>query len=316
MQKAIGSGKKKRSFLRDLKRYRFLFLLMLPGILFYLLFHYAPMFGIVIAFKDYRIAKGFLGSDWVGLKHFIKFFTGRKTVTYIVNTIVLNVYGLIWGFPMPILFAIMLSEVKNTAFRKVVQTVSFLPHFISVVVIVSLIRMLFHVSEGVVNKIIELLGGTRIDFLLSARWYRTIYIGSGIWQGFGWDSIIYLAAILGIDPQLYESAVIDGASTRQRIWHITLPGIRSTIAILLILNVGSLVSSGFDKAYLLQQPSNLKVSEVISTYVYKRGILAEGGGYPEFSYTTAIGLSQSVANVILLLIANTLSAKLTESSLF
>lgn len=313
--KVVNTGRK-NSFLRDVNRYKFLFLLMLPGILYYLIFCYGPMFGIVIAFKEYRITKGFIGSDWVGLKHFIKFFTNKKAVTYISNTFLLNVYGLLWGFPLPIIFAIMLSEVKSSKFRKTVQTVSFLPHFISIVITVSLIKMLFHVKEGVVNQVIEAMGGQRIDFLMSARWYRTIYIGSGMWSGFGWGSIIYLAAILGIDPQLYESAMIDGANTPQRLWHITLPGIRPTIVVMLILDIGSLMSSGFDKAYLLQQSTNLKVSEVIATYVYKRGILAAGGAYPEYSYTTAIGLSQSIINVILLTIANTVSAKLTESSLF
>lgn len=306
----------KNRFLKDLKRYKFLFLLVLPGVLYYLIFCYGPMFGVIIAFKDYRITRGFLGSDWVGLQFFIKFFTSRQTGNLIANTLLLNVYGLLWGTPLPIIFAIMLSEVKSTAFRKVVQTVSFLPHFISVVVTVSLINMLFHINEGVVNNLIEKLGGERIDFLMSASWYRTLYIGSSVWSNFGWDSIIYLAAILGIDPQLYESAMIDGANARQRIWHITLPGIRSTIAILLILSIGSLMSSGFDKAYLLQTSTNLSVSEVIATYVYKRGVLASGGAYPEFSYTTAIGISQSLVNVTLLLIANSVSRKLTETSLF
>ena len=289
---------------------------MLPGLVFYILFHYVPMFGIIIAFKDYRLTQGFLDSEWVGLKFFIKFLSNQNALTYVWNTIILNFYGLLWGFPVPIIFAIMLSEVKSQTLRKVVQTVSFLPHFISIVITVSLINMLFHVNEGVINKLIEMLGGERVDFLLSAKWYRTIYIGSGVWSGFGWGSIIYLAAILGIDPQLYESAMIDGANAGQRIWHITLPGIRSTISIMLILEIGGMVSSGFDKAYLLQKSTNLEVSEVIATYVYKRGILAEGGTYPEFSYTTAIGISQSIVNVLLLLFANKMSDKLTESSLF
>ena len=306
----------KTTFLQDLKRYRFLFLLTIPGMICYLVFSYAPMFGIVIAFQDFRLTKGFLGSEWVGFKYFVKFFTNAKALSYVKNTLLLNVYGLLWGFPLPIIFAIMLANVKNVIYRKVVQTVSFLPHFISVVVVVSLIKSLLHVNEGLINKISVSMGGTATDYLMNAKYFRTIYVVSGIWQSFGWDSIIYLAAITSIDPQLYESAMIDGANSIQKIWHITLPCIRSTIIILLILSIGSLMNSSFDEAYLLQTTQNLKVSEVIATYVYKRGILASGGGYPEFSYTTAIGLSQSFVNVILLVTANWISKKITETSLF
>ena len=303
-------------FIKDFFKYKFLFIMILPGILYYLVFCYGPMFGIIIAFKDYRISFGFSNSEWVGLKFFIKFLTNEQVYSYIVNTFLLNLYGLLWGFPMPIIFAIMLAEARSTVFRKVIQTVSFLPHFVSVVVTVSIIKMVFHINEGIINRIIAALGGERIDFLNSAKWFRTVFIGTGIWQNFGWDSIIYLAGIIGIDPQLYESAMLDGANTWQKTWHITLPGIMSTISIMLILSIGSLFSSGFDKVYLMQTGQNSVVSEVISTYVYKRGILASGGTYPEFSYTTAIGLSQSLVNVVLLLSANAMARKLTESSLF
>lgn len=314
--KGLSSASGKTTFLQDVVRYRFLFLLTIPGLICYLVFSYAPMFGIVIAFQDFRLTKGFLGSEWVGFKYFAKFLTNAKALSYVKNTFLLNIYSLIWGFPLPIIFAIMLANVKNVAYRKVVQTVSFLPHFISVVVVVSLIKTLLHVNEGLVNKIAIQMGKAPVDYLMSAKYFRTIYVASSVWQSFGWDSIIYLAAIMGIDPQLYESAMIDGASSLQRIWHITLPGIRSTIIILLILSIGSLMSSSFDKVFLLQTTQNLKVSEVISTYVYKRGILASGGGYPEFSYTTAIGLSQSLVNVTLLVIANGISRKFMETSLF
>lgn len=307
----------KRTFLKDLRRYKFLFALLAPGILYYLVFHYLPMFGVVIAFQEYRISRGFLGSEWVGFKQFTKFLTNASVWQYIKNTLLINVYGFLWGFPVPILFAVMLSEVRSARYRKVVQTVSFLPHFISVVITVNIINMLFHVNEGLVNRVIvDVFGGTAIDFLLSPDYYRSLYIGSGIWSSFGWSSIIYLAAIMGIDPQLHESAMIDGAGTLRRIWHITLPGIRATVAILMILEVGNFMSSGFEKAYLMQKPTNLQVSEVISTYVYKRGILASGGGYPQYSYTTAIGISQSLVNVALLVGANALSRRLMDSSLF
>jgi putative aldouronate transport system permease protein len=309
-------AKKRHSFVKDMKRYRFYFMLMIPGLLVYLVFRYLPMFGISIAFQEYRLTKGFLGSEWVGLKHFIKFFTARNSLTYVLNTLMVNVYGLLFGFPVPVLFAIMLSEVRGTKFRKAVQTVSFLPHFISTVITVNLITMLFHINDGVINRLIATLGGTPIDFLTKPQYYRSIYVASGIWSGFGWSSIIYLAAILGIDPGLYESAMIDGANAGQRIWHITLPCIRGTIMIMLILEIGGMLGGGTEKALLLQKPTNLRVSETIATYVYKRGILASGGGYPEFSYTTAIGISQSLVNIILLTSANYVSRRITEVSLF
>ena len=301
--------------LRDLKRFRFLFLLVLPGLLYYLIFCYVPMAGVVVAFQDYRITKGFFESDWVGLKHFIGFFSSELSFKIIRNTLLLNIYSLLWGFPIPILFAIALSEVKSNAFRKTIQTVSYLPYFISTVVTVGLVGMLLNVNSGAVNAVIESLGGKRIDFLLEPKYFRTIFIGANIWKGFGWTSIIYLAAILGINPELFEAATIDGASKLRRIWHITLPGIAGTIIIMLLLNIGSLMSSSFEMVYLLQKPLNYEVSDVISTYVYRRGI-AVTQGFPNFSFATAVGLFQSIVNIILLVGANALSKKFTETTLF
>lgn len=301
--------------LRDLNRFRFLFLLVLPGLVYYLVFCYLPMFGIVVAFQDYRITKGFLASNWVGLKHFISFFTSELSYQIIRNTLLLNIYSLLWGFPIPIVFAIALSEVKNNAFRKTIQTVSYLPYFISTVVTVGLVGMLFNVNSGAINSIIENLGGQRIDFLLDPKYFRSIFVGTNIWKGFGWTSIIYMAAILGINPELYEAATIDGATKLQRIVHITLPGIAGTITIMMLLNIGSLMCSSFEMVYLLQKPLNYEVSDVIATYVYRRGI-AVTQGFPNFSFATAVGLFQSVVNVILLVGANQLSKKFSETSLF
>jgi putative aldouronate transport system permease protein len=290
-------------------------LLVLPGLIYYLVFCYVPMFGVVVAFQDYRITRGFLASNWVGFKHFINFFSSELSYRIIRNTLLLNIYSLLWGFPIPIVFAIALSEIKSNVFRKTVQTVSYLPYFISTVVTVGLVGMLLNVNSGAVNAIIVRLGGDRIDFLLDSRYFRSIFIGANIWKGFGWTSIIYMAAILGINPEYYEAAMIDGATKLQRIVRITLPGIAGTIIIMLLLNIGSLMSSSFDMVYLLQKPLNYDVSDVISTYVYRRGI-AVTEGFPNFSFATAVGLFQSIVNVTLLVGANSLSKKFSETSLF
>ncbi len=304
-----------KAFIRDIKKYKFLFLLLLPGLLFYIIFCYIPMFGVVIAFQDYKITRGFFGSDWVGLKHFISFFSSELSFKLIRNTLVLNLYSLLWGFPIPIIFAIMLSEVKSTFYRKMIQTASYIPYFMSSVIAVGLAGLLLNVNAGVINEMIVSFGGSRIDFLLEPQYYRSVYVGIGIWKSFGYSSIIYLAAIIGINQELYEAATIDGANKLQRIWHITLPGIASTIIILFIMNVGTLLGSSFEMSFLLQRPLNYEVSDVIATYVYRKGI-AVTEGFPNFSFATAIGFFQSVINIILLYIANFLSRRFTETSLF
>ena len=305
-----------KTFRQDLVKFRTLFIFLIPCTVLLILFNYVPMFGIIIAFKDYRISRGFLGSDWVGFKHFINFFTTPSAFNVVRNTIILNVYGVLWGFWVPIVFAILLCELKGEKFRKAVQTVSYLPYFISTVIIASLVNMLLSIDNGPINVIrTALTGAEPLNFLVIPKYFRTIYITTNIWSGFGWSAIIYIAAIIGIDSQLYEAATVDGANALRRVWHITLPGIKNTIIILLLLSIGRLMSSAFELVFLLQKPLTYVVSDTISTYVYRRGI-ASASGIPEYSYTTAIGLFQSVVNVILLTTANFLSRKYSETSLF
>jgi putative aldouronate transport system permease protein len=304
-----------RTLARDLKRHRTLFLFLIPCTALLILFQYIPMLGILISFQDFRVTRGIFRSDWVGLKHFINFFNAAKSYEIVRNTLLLNVYGLLWGFPVPVLFAMMLCELGGTRFRKVIQTISYLPYFISAVIVASLVHMLLSVDRGAVNSILGLFGAEPVNFLIEKQYFRTIYVVTGIWRSFGWNAIIYISAIIGIDPQLYEAATVDGATTLKRIWHITLPGIMNTLVIMLLLNIGNMMSSSFELVNLLQKPLTYEVSDTIATYVYRRGI-ASASGVPEYSFTTAIGLFQSVVNILLLTTANFFSRKYTEASLF
>jgi len=268
------------------------------------------MYGAIIAFKEFNPALGIMGSPWVGFKHFKSFFEGVYFWRLVRNTLLISVYSLIWGFPAPIILALLLNEVKNKYFKRTVQTVSYLPHFISLVVVCGIIKD-FTSTDGVINDIIEFLGGERTNFLMIPEWFRPIYVGSGIWQEVGWGSIIYLAAITNIDPQLYEAATIDGASRCKQIWHITLPGIVPTIVILLILRLGGLMSVGFEKIILLYNSATMETADVISSYVYRRGLLDF-----DYSFSAAVGLFNSVINLILITSANRLSRKVSETSLW
>ncbi|GHV87316.1 putative multiple-sugar transport system permease YteP [Spirochaetia bacterium] len=273
------------------------------------------MAGIVIAFQDFRVTRGIMGSPWVGLKHFKAFFSSAQALQVVRNTLLLNIYGLIWGFPIPIIFAISLCEMRSVMYRKIIQTISYLPYFMSMVIVAGLVHMILSVDGGAVNVVIGFFGISPINFLTYSGYFRTIYVATNVWKGFGWTAIIYISAIIGIDPQLYEAAIVDGAGTFRRIWHITIPGILSTIVIMLLLNIGSMMSSAFDLANLLQKPITYDVSDTIATYVYRRGI-ANASGIPEYSFTTAIGLFQSAVNILLLTSANFLARKYTEASLF
>jgi len=284
------------------KRDAALVLLCLPVIAYYVIFQYLPMYGVVIAFKDFSIHKGILGSDWVGLQNFLEFFRSFYFWRLLRNTLLVSVYSLLWGFPLPILFALFLNELHNGIYKKTVQTLSYLPHFISNVVIVSIMMILLSPSDGIVNKLIQGLGGHSINFFKQAQWFRTLYVGSGIWQSFGWNSIIFLAAISGLDPQLYEAATMDGASRAQKMLSITIPGIMPTIIIILILSIGNLMSVGYEKIILMYSPPIYETSDVISTYVYRRGLVGM-----EFSFGAAVGLFNSVINLFLLVAANRLS---------
>ncbi len=295
---------------RKLWKYRAYYVLMLPAVIYVAIFCYVPMYGLQIAFKDYRPVLGYLGSPWVGLKHFVSFFQGAYFWMLLRNTLALTLYSLIAGFPIPIVLALLLNEV-NQKFRKVSQTILYAPHFISVVVLVGIMKLVFSPSIGLVNNALELLGMERIYFMVSPSAFPHLYVWSGIWQEMGWSAVIYIAALAGVDPGLHEAARIDGASRMQRILHINLPAILPTIMILLIMWIGSLVSVGYEKIYLMQNDLNIQVSEVISTYVYKRGIINTN-----YSFSTAVGIFNNVVNIILLVLANAFSKKVSETGLF
>lgn len=293
-----------------LQRYWIVYLMALPVIAYYIIFHYLPMFGIVISFQNYRVTRGFFGSKWVGLENFIDFFDSEYAWRNTRNTLMISLYGLVFSFPAPIILALLLNEVKNARFKKAVQTITYMPHFISLVIICALV-MDFCSTRGLINTLILKLGGTPISFMSEPDWFYPIYTISGIWQHMGWDSIIYLAALSSIDPALYEAATVDGAGRFRRMWHITLPGIASTISILLILRIGSIMSVGYEKIILLYSPATYETADTISTYVYRRG-LQDG----KYSFASAVGLMNSVVNFILLIASDRISKKLGQSGLF
>ena len=299
-------------FWRAIKQTKYLHLMILPGILYYIIFCYGPMYGIQIAFKNFKFGLGIVGSQWVGLKHFIRFFNHPYCFRLIRNTFLISLYSLIFGFPAPILFALILNEVRAAKFKKFVQTVSYLPNFISTVAIVGMITMILSPSTGFVNNILKTVFGMEpIYFMMEPRWVRTIYIASGIWQSCGWNAIIYLAALSGINPELYEAATIDGAGRFRQILAITLPGIRDTIVVLFILNLGSLLSVGSEKIILMYNSMTRDVADVISSFVYRVGLIDS-----DYSYSTAVGLLNSVVNMIFLLGGNALTRKLADFSLW
>lgn len=278
----------------------------LPVVVFLILFNYLPMYGIVIAFMDYYPGHSFFDfSKWIGLENFKLFFESIYAFRLVRNTFLLNIFGLIFGFPIPIIFALLLNEVKNASFKKITQTVSYLPHFISTVVIVGLAMGMLSTNGGIINNIIYALTGDHIEFFLDPKYFRPIYILMDIWVGFGWGSIIYLSSIAGIEPTLYDVAQMDGASRIQRIIYITIPGILPTISILLILSMASLFNLGFQKIILLYNPAIYETADVISSYVYRAGILEA-----KFSFGTAIGLMNSAISIILLVIFNTAARRL------
>ena len=295
---------------RDIVFNKYNYLLLAPALLYYIIFHYVPMYGAQIAFRDYYVTKGILGSDWVGLKYFEQFFTSFYFERLVTNTVLLSGLNILWGFPAPIILALLLNEVRNQTFKKSVQTITYLPHFISLVVTCGII-IDFTKNNGLINDIIAFFGGERILFLQSPEWFRPVYIISGIWQEIGWGSIIYLSAISGISQDLYEAAKIDGANRWQETIHITIPGILETIIILLILRVGKLKSLGYEKVLLLYNETTYKTADIISTYVYRRGIQNA-----EYSFASAVDLFNSVINMALLLIVNTISKRVQGSSLF
>lgn len=295
---------------KDFTMNKFLLLMTLPVLGWYLLFHYVPMYGIVIGFKDFNPMKGILGSPWVGLKHLNTFFNSIYAARVIKNTLVINLLQLIFNFPAPILLALLLNELRSAIFKKTVQTVSYLPHFISMVVLCGII-VDFTTRDGLINDLVAFFGGERTSFLLQPEWFRPIYIGSGIWQNVGWGSILYMAALSNVDIQQYEAAIIDGANRWQQFLKVTLPGIAPTIIIMLIMNIGKIMSEGAGKVILLYNANVYETADIISSYVYRRG-LADAN----YSLGAAIGVFNSVINMTLLIIANRISRKVNETSLW
>lgn len=309
----IPSAKKRtvwQILVRDFKKNKYIYLIVLPVVVYLIIFAYKPMYGVVIAFKDFKGTKGIWGSPWVGLKHFRDFFSDIYFWRLLRNTFLISFYSILWGFPVPIIFALLLNEVRGIWYKKLIQTSSYLPHFISMVIICSLIRQ-FSYTNGLFNIIIEFFGGTREPLLQYAGYFRTIYIASGIWQEFGWSSIIYLAALTSVDQELYEAARIDGADRWRQTLHITLPAITPTIVILLILRMGSILGVGYEKIMLLYNERTYETADVISTYTYRRGLV---GG--EFSYSAAIGLFNSGVNLLFLVATNMVSRRVSDVSLW
>ncbi len=299
-----------KSFLDDVRRNKGLYIILIPVLLFFAIFAYLPMFGLIMAFENYTPKGGFLGSQFVGFKHFADFFGSVYFGRLIRNTLLISILNLVVGFPAPIIFALLLNEVSNKFFKKTVQTVSYLPYFISLVIVCGLVAD-FTASDGPITELIVALGGKRMNYLGQPEYFRSIYVLSDLWQGIGFSSIIYLAALAGIDQELYEAAQIDGAGHISRLIHITLPGISSTIITLLILRMGTMFAVGYEKIILLYSNNTFETADVISSYVYRKGLLEQN-----YSYSAAVGLFNSVINTALLIISNKISKKYSETSLF
>lgn len=295
---------------KDLQDHWQLYLMALPVIIYFLLFNYAPMAGIVMAFQKYSMRKGILGSDWIGFDNFIRFFSSPNFWRLLRNTLLISLYGLLFSFPLPIVFALCLNEVRNTKAKKFVQTVSYLPYFISVVVVVSILFD-FGKSEGLFTLIAEHFGWSGGAVISSPKWFRALYIGSNLWQHLGYNSIIFISALAAIDPTLYEAARIDGANRWQQTLHVTLPGISATIVVLLILRLGQIMGVGYEKIILMYGPSTYETGDVIASYVYRMGLLNS-----DYSYSTAVNLFNSVINLIILTFANFISRKVNETSIW
>jgi len=295
---------------RDFKLNKLKYLLILPVLVYLVLFCYKPMYGLIIAFQDYRANLGITGSRWVGFRHFQTFFSDPYFFRLVRNTFSISLLTIFFGFPAPIILAILLNEVKATGFKRTVQTITYMPYFVSMVVVCSLIRT-YTSSEGIFSQIAVFFGGTGKNYLMFPQHFYAIYVISSIWETIGWNSIIYLAALAGIDQEQYEAAIIDGAGRFRRIWSITIPNLLPIIMVLFILRMGGILNIGFEKIILLYNPNTYQVADVISTFVYRRGLM-EGA----FSYATAVGLFNSLVNIVFLVTANALSRKFTDSSLF
>lgn len=305
-QKSFGERLRK-----DFKANWTLYLMVLIPLAYLILFCYIPMGGIQLAFKEYNVKKGIWGSPWVGFYNFKRFFRSYKFTMLLKNTILINVYSLVVGFPIPIIFALLLNYLRQKRFKKTIQMLSYAPYFISTVVMSGMIIIFLDPNTGVINRILQLLGMEAVNFMGEAKYFKSIYVWSSVWQGMGWASIIYIAALSGVDYQLHEAAIVDGATKLQRILHVDLPSIKPTIIMLLILQIGSLMSVGFEKVFLLQNQLNMSASDVLSTYVYRVGLVDN-----DYGYSTAVGLFNSLINMFLLITANRIAKRTTNESLW
>ncbi|MBR4443364.1 MAG: sugar ABC transporter permease [Clostridia bacterium] len=296
---------------RSLRNNYMLYLFLLPAIAYVAVFCYAPMYGIQIAFKNFKASKGIIGSPWVGLKHFESFFTSYRFTLLLTNTLAVSLYQMVVGFPMPIILALLFNYVKYPWLKKFAQTVSYAPHFISTVVIVGMMNMFFSTTTGFVNTAMAALGMNKINFFGDAKYFRHLYVWSGVWQNMGWSAVIYIATLAGVDQEQHEAAIIDGATIVKRMWHVDLPALAPTIVILLIMTAGSVMSVGYEKVFLMQNSTNLTTSEVISTYTYKIGLQQA-----QYSYSAAIGLFNNVINFIMLILVNGITRKLSGMALW
>lgn len=308
--KTLQPAKGPSRFARDFKLNKFLYLMMVPVIAYYVIFHYAPMYGALIAFKEYSPMKGILGSDWVGLKHFYDFFNSYYFWRILKNTVIISLYSLLFEFPAPIILALLINEVRSKSFKRVAQTITYMPYFISLVVICGIITD-FTNADGIINSLFTYFGYDGQAMLQKPELFRPIYILSEIWQRIGWESIIYIAALMSIDVEQYEAARMDGASRLKQMFYITLPGILPTISIMLILRMGNLLNVGFEKIILLYNPITYETADVISSFVYRKGLLEFG-----WSYSSAVGLFNSVINLALLVTANYVSRRVNKNSLW
>ncbi|MDQ0885114.1 putative aldouronate transport system permease protein [Paenibacillus sp. V4I9] len=296
-----------KEFIRD----KWLYLMMLPGVAYFLIFKYVPMYGLIMAFQDYKPHLGFMESPWVGLKHFERFFSEPQFGMLFRNTIIIAIYNLVFFFPLPIILSLMMNELRRERFKRFVQTLIYIPHFVSWVVVVGIFYMLLTTENGILNELIYAISGKKIAFLLEPEWFRTMIISQSIWKEVGWGTIIFLAALSGVDMQLYEAVRIDGAGRWRQLWHITLPAIRSTIIILMILRLGNFLDSGFEHIFLMVTPTNREVGEVFDTYVYTKGLTQA-----QYSYSAAVGLFKSAIGLVLVLGSNWLAKRFGQEGVY
>ncbi|AHM66954.1 ABC transporter permease [Paenibacillus polymyxa] len=311
MKMKMKKNKRTTESLLRMQKHKLLYLMVLPGLVYFIIFKYFPMGGLVIAFQDYQAFQGITGSPWVGMKHFIRLFTEPTFFMLLRNTLVLFALNIVIFFPLPIILALMLNEVRKMFFKNIIQTIIYIPHFMSWVIIVSISYVFLTVDGGVLNELIAALGGEKISFLTSPQWLRTVYIGQVIWKELGWSTIIYLSAITVVDTQLYEAAEMDGAGRLRKTWHVTLPAIRPVIITLLILKIGSTLDLGFEHMYLLLNSLNREVAEIFDTYIYTAGL--KNG---QLSFSTTVGLFKGVVGLILIMFSNRLAKKFGEDGVY